>query len=338
MNDRRALVKFLKESLGLSDHMSFEIHPLSVRGSDRTFYRIKWAEDKRAILVHYDPIRQENIYYAEIGRFLKDLNVYVPEVYAHDPVGHFILLEDLGDSDLYSLRNESWNTRKALYEKTLENILKLHTYPVTDFLNQKVRTMDGFDASLYRWEHDYFMDHFVIGLCEFKQERFNMKGLKGELDILIEVLLNSRQSLIHRDFQSQNVIIKDDLPYLIDFQGMRIGNPLYDLASVLNDPYVIFSNEERLYLVEFYYKNSCESIQMESFMELFWCASCQRLMQALGAYGYLGLKKGIKSFLNHIPSGIKNLKDSIFHISFMPNLFEIVNACHEIVKSKKIQK
>jgi len=326
MIKEKGLIEFAKEGLGLFEPVSLEITPLSVRGSDRTFYRIK-GQDKGAILIHYDPIRIENLYYAGIGRFLKDISISVPEIFSHDPTNYLILMEDLGDTDLWSLRFKPWDSRKALYEKTLENIIRLHSYPLSVFSCKGIRIMDGFDESLYTWEHRYFIENFAIGFCNLPHEILLNPRLKKEFDMLIKRLIDSRQTLIHRDLQSQNVMIKDAMPYLIDFQGMRIGNPLYDLASLLNDPYAALSIDEKEYLLDLYRKNFYTEIDALSFRELFWCSSCQRLMQALGAYGFLGLKKGLKSFLMYIPAGLKNLMDSVSNIPFMPYLTEIVKMC-----------
>ena len=41
----------------------------------------------------------------------------------------------------------------------------------------------------------------------------------------------------------------------------------------------------------------------------------QRLMQALGAYGYLGLVKGNRSFLLHIPPALESLRFIVAEIS-----------------------
>ena len=51
--------------------------------------------------------------------------------------------------------------------------------------------------------------------------------------------------LVHRDFQSQNILIHDGQAHLIDFQGLRPGLAHYDLASLLYDPYVRLSPAER---------------------------------------------------------------------------------------------
>ena len=40
----------------------------------------------------------------------------------------------------------------------------------------------------------------------------------------------------------------------------------------------------------------------------------QRLMQALGAYGFLGLVKGHKHFLEHVPAAMKSLRSVLAKI------------------------
>lgn len=338
MEDNIGLMQFVKETFGLSNSISPRISRLSVRGSDRVFFRVEYGDDKKAILIHYDPKRTENTYYAELGRFLRDIGVSVPEIYRHDQIKHFILMEGLGSIDLWSLRNEPWSVRKALYEKAIENIKHIHSYPLADFPRHNVRIMDGFDESLYRWEHSYFLENFVFGICNIKSNSLNNQKIENEFKTLMEKLLRSKQVLIHRDLQSQNIMIRNGIPYFIDFQGMRTGNPLYDMASLLNDPYVSLSNNEKEYLLEQYEKDMFLEMDRQLFRELFWCSSCQRLMQALGAYGFLGLKKGINQFLDHVPAGVKNLMESLANISFMPYLSHIVEICRGIVENSGTKK
>ena len=78
--------------------------------------------------------------------------------------------------------------------------------------------------------------------------------LEVELSGLAERLEGTRRSLVHRDLQSQNVMIRNGEPFLIDFQGMRFGSPFYDLGSLLCDPYVEFSSGELDELLSFYYR------------------------------------------------------------------------------------
>jgi len=324
------LITFAREALRLPQSVPVELAPLEGRGSDRSYFRLKWDSDKSAILVHYDPMRIENTYYADIAGFLHNINVPVPRSIRHDRVRSLILMEDLGNTDLWSLRKTPWETRQPLYQKTLAIVHKLHSFPEKDFPSERVRLMEPFGPDLYRWERDYFRDHFVRDVCGSKLEALFAKELEEELSSMAEQLSRTRRSLVHRDLQSQNVMIRDGEPFLIDFQGLRFGSPFYDLGSLLCDPYVEFSDDQRIDLLLYYYRLSEQNLAREDFQKLFWEASAQRLMQALGAYGFLGLKKGLKSFLDHIPAGLRNLHHAASQAPSLSRLLELVQRCQSV--------
>ena len=113
------MIDFARESMGLPESSSFELTPLAVRGSDRTFFRLTWDNNGSAILIHYDPKRVENAYYADISIFLQSIDVSVPKLIRHDRGDCLILMEDLGNEDLWSFRDAPWAVRSMLYQKTL---------------------------------------------------------------------------------------------------------------------------------------------------------------------------------------------------------------------------
>jgi dTDP-glucose pyrophosphorylase len=242
---RKNMIGFAREALGLPESVSVELSPLEGRGSDRTFFRLKWNRKNSAILIRYDPKRIENTYYADIATFLHDIGVPAPQLIRHDPALCLVAMEDLGDADLWSLRKTPWETRRALYQKTLTIAHRLHSFPEKDFPSGRVRLMDRFNLDLYRWERDYFRTHFVRDVCGIELEPSFDRELEVELSALAERLSRTRCTLVHRDLQSQNVMIRDAEPFLIDFQGMRFGSLFYDLGSLLCDPYVIFSSNEQ---------------------------------------------------------------------------------------------
>jgi len=324
------MIRFAREALGLSETIPIEISPLEGRGSDRNFYRLKWHNTVSAILIHYDSKRIENTYYADIAIFLKSIHVPVPGMIGHDPTHGLILMEDLGDMDLWSLRNASWEPRRTLYQKTLATLHQLHSFPQKDFPFGRVRLMEDFGPDLYRWEQDYFREHFVKGICGIEIEPSFGQKLEAELYNLAERLLMTKACLIHRDLQSQNVMVRNGEPYLIDFQGMRFGPPFYDLGSLLCDPYVEFDENQRLDLLLHYYNLSHQDLGWNNFQKMFWEASAQRLMQALGAYGFLGLNKGLKAFLDHIPAGIRHLYLAVSQTASLPILQELIVECQKV--------
>jgi aminoglycoside/choline kinase family phosphotransferase len=117
----------------------------------------------------------------------------------------------------------------------------------------------------------------------------------------------SARHLVHRDFQSQNIIVRDGEAFLIDFQGMRRGRQEYDLASLIFDPYMDHSEEEREKLLDLWEDISEERPIDDIFKK---CAT-QRLMQALGAYGNLVSNKGEDWFAQHIPAACRLLSEVV---------------------------
>ena len=325
------MIHFARQALGLSEAVPVELSALGGRGSNRTFSRLKWNGNHSAILVRYNPKRAENAYYADIAMFLREIGVPTPRMIRHDPSTCLIVMEDLGETDLWSFRKTSWETRRALYQKTLTLAQRLHAFPGRDFPSKGVRLMEGFGPDLYRWERDYFRDHFVRDVCGIGLEQPFEQEVETELSALAERLSGTGRSLVHRDLQSQNVMIRDGQPFFIDFQGMRFGSPFYDLGSLLCDPYVDFSCSERHQLLLFYYNLSQRDLDWASFQALFWEASAQRLMQALGAYGFLGLRQGLKAFLDHVPAGLHNLHLAASHGTSLPRLRELCLACQKAI-------
>ncbi|HOW53492.1 MAG TPA: phosphotransferase [Syntrophorhabdaceae bacterium] len=327
MTELTYLADYAREALGIGPSPETTLRPLPARGSDRTFYRFTWSGDKTAIVIDYDPRRTENTYYADIAAFLGSSRIPVPRLIGHDPERHIMIMEDMGNDDLWSFRERPWDERRPLYQKTLSTAKRLHSISENNFPSERIRLMEGFGPNLYRFERIYFLDHFVKGLCNINPDPDFTEKLEAELAALGERLDARERSLIHRDLQSRNVMVRDGETYLIDFQGMRFGSPFYDLGSLLCDPYVSLSEDEREDLLSFYYVLSSQELDWDAFQGSFWEASVQRLMQALGAYGFLGKVKGLEDFLGNVPAGLENLRLAASHVPALSSLQGLITEC-----------
>jgi N-acetylmuramate 1-kinase len=336
MKTHEEIAHFARGALGLSQTDNAVLIPFEGRGSDRTYFRFKWGAGNSVILVHYELSRPENTFYAEIASFLHSIDVPVPEIIRHDPVGCLAAMKDLGDMDLWALRNEPWETRRNLYRKTLSVVHRLHSYREELFPAGQVRLTEAFGPDLYHWERRYFLENFVAGVCRLELDSAFFQALEAELSDLAKKLVSTGRSLVHRDLQSQNVMIQEGNPYLIDFQGMRFGSRFYDLGSLLCDPYVEFSDGEREELLAYYYCLSNNALDWSSFQNAFWEACAQRLMQALGAYGYLGLVKKKKGYLKHIPAGLRNLCSAAGNAASLRRLQELAARCEAALNRKSM--
>lgn len=320
-------VTFIRDTLGLAAGERVELTPVGKGGSDRDYFRVA-AGRSPAVLMRYGRMYEENDSYVAVAAFLREIGVAVPAIYGHDPEERLILMEDLGDRDLYALRDAPWSIRRGLYEKTLLLAAMLHDFP-PDRLPTGLRLMPGFDAALYRWERGYFREECVRNACRVDLAPAEEKALEDELSTLAGRLIGTPSALVHRDLQSQNVMIRDGEPILIDFQGMRPGSLFYDLGSLLCDPYVSFPEGEQERLLRFYQTASGSRCSREAFRELFLLASAQRLMQALGAYGFLGLKRAKPRFLAHIPRALDNLALATAEAGSLPRLSALARRCRE---------
>jgi N-acetylmuramate 1-kinase len=300
----------------LLDVTDVKIRPIEKGGSDRKFYRIRCSANQTLILVKYNLEREENRHYVEIAKFLQAHGIQTPKIYFHDAAEGLIWIEDLGEQDLYSYRQDSWLVRRTFYESALDEIIKLHSLPESVCLEMKEHLPAEFNNALYRWEQRYFFNNCLGRYFKVSEpQRKELLALPGLREIA-KRLASLPRVLVHRDFQSQNIIIQNGQAHLIDFQGMRPGLAEYDLASLLFDPYVELSVAERSELINYYRQRQTDNGwgvdgQFDNTLQL--CAM-QRLMQALGAYGFLGLVRGHEHFLQYVPRAVRSLREIVGEI------------------------
>ena len=130
-NDKRVEImhkeiqKFLSEHFGNTD---FALEPIKKGGSDRSFIRVSLPDKTSFIFMHYGDEVAENTRWADINKFMASLDINVPQIIARDDSRHFILLEDLGDVDLWSQRFLRWEERRDYYFQALTQIYRLHSF------------------------------------------------------------------------------------------------------------------------------------------------------------------------------------------------------------------
>jgi aminoglycoside/choline kinase family phosphotransferase len=289
----------------------FEVRPLEKGGSERRFYRIQAGPGHSMIVVKYSSQKEENRHYVTLAQFLAEAGVSVPKIYFHDADEGLIWMQDLGEDDLWAWRNAPWEERRPLYESALREACKMHTAATRRRETTRLPLEREFSDQLYLWEQGYFFENCLRAHFGLPEQDVRRYAALPVFHNIAHHLSSLPRVLVHRDFQSQNILIREGAAWLIDFQGMRPGLPQYDVASLLFDPYVTLAAAERAALLEFY-KNAARRDGMEilpDFDETYHRCALQRLMQALGAYGFLGLQKGRADFLAHIPAARSSLRE-----------------------------
>ncbi len=269
------------------------------RGSDRTFVRVLSAE-KTAILIEYGRERQENARYARHTLFLHQLGLRVPQLLNSQTRRRCLLLEDLGDLDLCTaVRTASETQRFHLYQPVLALAARLHEKGRPAAEAAHLPLAPPFSPRLYRWERRYWARFFLehrLGMTPAQ-----IRPLLREMEDVAQRLLTLPGVLLHRDLQSSNILLTPQGPAFIDYQGMRWGPAVYDLASLLFDPYVSLSESLQDALLEEYRRHVSFPVETDDFFT----AAVQRLAQALGAYARLGSSPATAAFADHIPAALR---------------------------------
>ena len=284
-----AILSTARQFLGVDPTVSIILEPLKRGASGRTIVRVKTPVHEPFIGIHWTEDREDNSQFIPVGHFLKQSKLRVPAI-IHERARHrVVLVEDLGDVDLLSMKDRPFAERLPFYRSAFEQVDRLfYAKPPKDF-----HLMPPFDAALYRWEQSYFFEYMVEDFLGMDASALRENQALIELS---ERLGTVSRHLVHRDFQSQNLLIKDGQVWLIDFQGLRRGRQEYDLASLIFDPYLDHSADEREALMALWEEVAEERPSETVFLE---CAA-QRLMQALGAYGNIVKNRGDEWYRPHI--------------------------------------
>lgn len=279
-----------------------DIRKVAKGASTRAFYRFSKGGEK-LVGCFYSDLPRENFLYAPIAEFLYSCGVPVPKILYHDAQKKIIVMEDAGERDIGELPSAE---RRGAYFAALRAAKILHTKASEEFALGPIELCPSFDADLYRWEQDYFYRECAQGVFGI-----NIPRPDSDFEVLTRRLLDFPRRLLFRDFQSQNIMVSEggDIR-VIDFQGMRLGNPFYDVASLLFDPYVEKLGGEFIddalgeylnFLPDASFPGFAESREMLNF------AGVERLLQALGAYGFLSAKKGKTGYAKYFAPAAANL-------------------------------
>lgn len=301
--------------------------PLEGASSDLKYYRVK--EDDIS-MIFLETVGEKSMFHSfiHIGHFLKEKGIGVPEIYHYDLGQCIALIEDLGDASLYSKFSDEKNKGEfiAFYQKVLETLAEIQVRGAEGMKQCPMLKDRIFDYQVLCWETSYFKRYFLQRYCNLSIE--NEERLDQEFRYLAQNLASEPLYFMHRDFQSQNVFIKDKKIRLIDFQGAHQGMLHYDLVSLLKDAYIVIPDHIREKLMDYYLdilKNHWKlDIHRERFEITFNLAGLQRNMQALGAFSFLSLVKGKERFRQYIPAGVDYLRSALKEIPGFDALREIL--------------
>lgn len=279
-------------------------------GSSRRMYRLSGGGG-RALGVLYD-VRGENVAFVEFSKHFRRHRLPVPAIYAEDLDHGAYLEEDLGDTTLFELLSahrsgpEIAGEVLGIYRRVVTLLPRFQVEAGRDLDYSVCYPRESFDAQSIAWDLNYFKYCFLrpAGVP------FDEQALEDDFSCLREFLLGAdRENFLYRDFQARNIMVREGAPWFIDYQGGRRGALQYDIASLLYDAKADLPPGVREQLLSVYLDALAGQIHLDRdrFMEHYYGYVYVRIMQAMGAYGFLGLTQRKAIFLESVPHAIANL-------------------------------
>ncbi len=295
----QAIETWLKASQGLTD---FELRPASSDASFRRYFRISY-DDQSLIVMDAPPDKEDSQAFIHVSGLLAKLGLNVPEVLAVDAGQGFLLLTDLG-SRCY-LDELNVDSVERLYGDALSALLVMQACGPQHHAGET--PLPPYDAALLHQEMQLFRQWFLDQQLKTPANTAQNDMLDEVFALLTASALEQPQVMVHRDYHSRNLMVRDsNNPGILDFQDAVIGPVTYDLVSLLRDCYVAWPDERVQDWVLGYHELATQSGVLRGhaeaqFLRWFDLMGIQRHLKATGIFARLNMRDNKPGFLKDIP-------------------------------------
>ncbi len=317
---------------------SFEMLPPS--GSYREYCRLK--NDNRSVIGVFNADVKENAAFLAFTNHFREKGLPVPEIYAVSSDLTKYLLEDLGNTTLFDFLSQIRESEGfseniiAEYRKVIKVLPRIQVAAGKDIDYSVCYPRDAFDKQSMMWDLNYFKYYFL----KLAKIPFDEQALEDDFQTFSDYLLTAESNyFLYRDFQSRNVMLKNNEVYFIDYQGGRRGALQYDLASLLYDGKADIPQQVRIKLLQYYLEELKQYIPVneKEFTAYFRGFVLIRIMQAMGAYGFRGFYEKKEHFLKSIPYALKNLEFLLNDLKLPVEIPELTKVLGLLVKSEVLK-
>ncbi len=289
--------------------------------SFRQYFRVQ-QNDRNAIVMDAPPNRFEMKPFIEIANLLRQQGIHAPEIFASDERLGFALLEDLGDTLLFSQAN----SREVLtyYTKALDILITLQ---------QRLTShpqLPVFNINFMQREMSLFQSWFLEQWLGMQLTAAEKSCIQQTMQQLTSHLASQPQQFIHRDFHSRNLLVITSAAHprlgVIDFQDAMLGPWTYDLVSLTKDCYLRWPEAQQSEWVGYFYQQLPNQFgwSLAEFQHAVdWCG-LQRHLKVLGIFCRLHLRDKKSTYLHHLPLTLQHTMDCLARYSCFHPLYEFM--------------
>ena len=284
--------------------MKYKLKKISGDASLREFYRLK-KNNKTSIIVSAKKEKFKNLaVYVVINNILNHNRINAPKLISNHYKNDMIEISDLGEKSFYDhviSKKNKLNSYKTLI-KLLIKIQKIKVKKLYKFEKLKIKIPNYTLSNLHK-ESDLFFDWYLNYALKNKKISKIKKILRSELNKIYKKLNFKNNTFVHRDFHISNVMINKNKLGIIDSQDAIIGNPLYDIASLIDDVRIKLPSQLQNKLLDFYHKNSkLKNDHIQKLKNDFDILSVQRNLKILGIFVRLYKRDNKDNYLKFLPN------------------------------------
>jgi aminoglycoside/choline kinase family phosphotransferase len=290
--------------------------------STRRYFRYRKKDQSFILAVYPDRFDSEDFTYQQVHDLLEEISLPVPKIITLDPDRGIVLQEDLGDESLQQrLLKADATQRRRLLSAAIDHIVVIQREGTKALRSETQASRLAFDQEKLKWELLFFRRHYLEDHRRLNPVDENQLG--AEFDRLSLELAGLPRCLCHRDYQVRNLMIKDTTLYITDFQDARRGPFCYDLVSLLKDSIELEEAEVEHYQ-NYYFDQGVFPDKPQEFRRQFQLMSIQRLLKALGTYGYQIAVSGNDIYRQYVPGSLRRALVSLQSIPEFPYIQSII--------------
>jgi aminoglycoside/choline kinase family phosphotransferase len=266
--------------------------------------------------------RPRELPFLNVHRFLEKINAKVPKLYGQWESDGLLFLEDLGDTALWDRVQGLPHTEIiAWYQKAIDELLNLQLRGIRERDMGCIAFQQRFDARLYMWEFDHFIEWGLTKRPGAKVEATTIDLVRTTFAGIAAILDRQPPYLSHRDYHSWNLLIHDETVRVIDFQDALLAPAHYDLASLLNDRITDSVVQPHLEsrLLRYYFERKQElekrSMDFAQFSDIYRLSAIQRDLKVVGRFYYLAIVKGKPGYMKFVPPTVRRLQRNLAQVA-----------------------
>ncbi len=285
--------------------MKYKILPIAGDASFRKFYRFILNNNSKIIVSSKEEKYKNLVAYSAINKFLRKNKILAPKLLAHDYLKGIIVIEDFGDISFHKVLLKQ-KKKLTTYKKLIDLLLKIQKIkPKSRIKNiiDKPHVINKYSNKYLHKESDLFFDWYLPLFLNKKKVLKVKKKTKKILTLLYRSLNFPNSCFVHRDYHVQNLMKVGKKIGVIDSQDALIGNPAYDLVSLIDDVRIRTSKKLKDQIYSYYLKKTSKIYRINSkkFSEDFNTLSVQRSLKIIGIFSRLFKRDKKNKYLKFIP-------------------------------------